>query len=155
MKIPFNCFGVLSLVIGLVVLALNLDKFTDSGNNDSARHSKLLVSRIGLADLIILRKNPKSLCVDLRDEEFYENAHIAGAINIPLEDFPRVMEEPDRKLLSRTVDLIFYSNDKNSDTIRPIADYLVKRGIRQVKFFTGGWSEWKACDLPTERGIHE
>lgn len=155
MKIPFKGFGILSLVIGLVVLALNLDNFTDGGTRDSTQRSRLLVSRVGLADLILLRKNPKSLCVDLREKEFYENAHIAGAINIPLEDFSRAMEQQDRRFLSENVDLVFYSNDKNSDTILPIADDLAKRGIRQVKFFTGGWSEWNACDLPIERGIHE
>jgi phage shock protein E len=46
-----------------------------------------------MSTLIEIVKNPATLLVDVRSPWEYETEHIAGAKNIPLEEFPAKMDE--------------------------------------------------------------
>ena len=152
-KILTNRFGVLSIITGLGIFYFNFDKFVVDGNNNF-QQSSLQVISIDLANFIILKKTPKLICIDLREREFYRNAHIACALNLPIGDFEKIVTS-DKMFRLNEDDLIFYSNNKNINSIQSITNVLVKLGVREVKFYIGGWSEWKACGMPIEGNAHE
>ena len=142
-----NRLGVLSLIIGVIVLYFNFEKFKK--RDDSNANPAIRIVSIDLANLILLRKNFKVTCIDLREREFYNYAHIPGSINVPMQVFEKKIAENPIEINDK-INLVFYAGDRNSNSIEHIADYLSKRGAKEIKFYSGGWNEWKSCDMPIE-----
>ncbi len=89
------------------------------------------------------------ILVDLRSQEEYEEAHIAGAINIPAY---KNKDQSDYGAIERIVssfsalpqdkDIIVYCYSKPCMTGRKVGKMLVENGI-YVKHLGIGWNEWK------------
>ncbi|MGJ9385394.1 rhodanese-like domain-containing protein [Salipaludibacillus sp. CF4.18] len=73
--------------------------------------------------------------VDLREEKLYKEGHIPGALNIPYEVFQQRYDELNEE---KTVLLVCHTGPMGVES----AEFLVKKGFKDVVNFDGGMSMW-------------
>ncbi|MEW6667206.1 MAG: rhodanese-like domain-containing protein [Thermodesulfobacteriota bacterium] len=91
----------------------------------------------------------KAVFIDTRDELSYREGHIRGAIHVSLLDLPLRIES--LKALAAEKTLVPYCNGTRCHSSMEFGGRLFAAGIPNVKVFFGGWEEWTASQLPTER----
>jgi rhodanese-related sulfurtransferase len=81
----------------------------------------------------------------------YECGHIAGAINLPDEEFETAFPAL-RLRLERAEVLVVYC--KSSDCGKSLwsALRLRQQGLRQTRIYPEGWNEWSTSGLPVRSG---
>lgn len=91
----------------------------------------------------------KALLVDAMPQNFYQKAHIKGAVNMPMSLFDIVYlmnfseEEKDKSIL-------IYGNSISRPYDLEIASKLMLRGYADVKIIDGGLPAWEAEGYPVE-----
>lgn len=145
-------FPLTALIIGIVILfSQNTIPFTHTSHNIVRNvPTTETFDEIDLANLIILKDSPYTVCIDIREKNFYDYAHILGAVNLPAELF---LSDLPQKLLAKSKKIsntIIYCNSNSSDLSQNIAHKLSKLGFRGIKIYSAGWEQWKACKLPVE-----
>ena len=95
--------------------------------------------------------NGEALFVDARDPDFYELAHIPGAVNLPVRDFDSVFPKLQKRLLE-AARVITYCDGANCDMSVELTELLIFEGLNQVEIFTGGIEQWEATGQPMEEG---
>ncbi|MGH2794375.1 MAG: rhodanese-like domain-containing protein [Actinomycetota bacterium] len=83
--------------------------------------------------------------VEVLPAKEFEAEHISGAINIPLAEVPRRMNE-----LDPTSPIIVYCEDYQCDLSPRAAVRLELLGFKDVYDYAAGKVDWKASGLPTE-----
>lgn len=82
------------------------------------------------------------IVLDVRWPEIYEQGHIPGALNFPLDDF----EEDERALLSKITpedEIIVYCAGVTCHDSHTFATRLVEMGFAHVSVYAGGFAEWE------------
>ena len=79
--------------------------------------------------------NKSFVLVDLREPELYQAGHVAGAINIPFDQFQKRMGE-----LSFESDIVFICHDGMMGEV--VGKMLVEKGYRKVANVYGGMFRW-------------
>ncbi|WP_456405040.1 VTT domain-containing protein [Thiolapillus sp.] len=94
-----------------------------------------------------LQQEEKPLLLDVRTAEDYASGHIAGALNIPLEE----LEARAGELASwqESPIAIICTTDRRS---KKAAQLLGKEGFADVHIVVGGMSQWQKQSLPVEAG---
>jgi rhodanese-related sulfurtransferase len=77
--------------------------------------------------------------IDVLSEEHFEEEHIPGAINIPLD---RIASEAIEKF-DKDEEIVVYCKDEDCGASPKAAEKLEKLGFRNVKDFEGGLKTWK------------
>lgn len=95
----------------------------------------------------------KAVFIDARPPGLYEQEHISGAINLPLDSFETSLEKMNHKIPMETM-IIVYCDGKASERSSALAKALLLRGHRNVKVLEKGWDMWVAQELPIEAGHH-
>jgi len=91
------------------------------------------------------------LFVDSRSPVQYEEGHIAGAVNLPWEEFEKYYPQVKVTLHSKP-GLVIYCAGEDCDLSHALARRLYQEGFRSVFVFFGGWHAWDSAGLPTETG---
>lgn len=99
-------------------------------------------------DAFEMVQNGEATLVDVRSEDAYEQAHLAGAILVPL---TQVGAEADR-LAARERTIITYCSCPNEETSIAAADQLIAAGFDDVLVLRGGIRGWAAEGLPVRSG---
>ncbi len=88
----------------------------------------------------------KTLFIDARDSEEFNDGHISGAINIPYfhadEYLPRL--DP----VVRTEPVVVYCEGEDCDMSIRLGNELFSKGYKKVFVFFGGWEEWEKSGYP-------
>ena len=150
-----NKFGFLAIIIGLIIFITQNDFSYDKTTfrkNKQLQDDELKIKPISLAEFLMFRKNKKTICVDLREKQFFNNGYIPNAINIPVENFPNQISPKSLEKLKKAMYIIFYTTSTENDSSKDIASFLFKRDIKDIYFYRGGLNEWKACNMPIEEG---
>ena len=84
--------------------------------------------------------------VDVLSEEHFEEGHIPGAKNIPLEGIAK--EALDR--LDKEDKIVLYCKDEECQASPKAAKKLEKLGFENIKDFEGGLAEWKEAGNEVE-----
>ncbi len=82
------------------------------------------------------------IVLDVRWPEIYEQGHIPGALNFPLDDF----EEDKRALLSKITpedEIIVYCAGVTCHDSHTFATRLLEMGFAHVAVYAGGFAEWE------------
>jgi len=87
--------------------------------------------------------------VDARHEFDFKLGHIRRAINIPLRMYETKKSILDAIPKNRL--LIAYCDGAECNSSIELSVKLAKDGYTDVKIFFGGWSEWTASNLPTDK----
>ncbi|MFW5738545.1 MAG: rhodanese-like domain-containing protein [Spirochaetota bacterium] len=99
-------------------------------------------------DAYELVQNGEATLVDVRGEEAYAQAHLAGAVLVPL---MQVGGNADR-LAARERTIITYCSCPNEETSIAAADQLIAAGFDDVLVLRGGIRGWAAEGLPLRSG---
>lgn len=91
--------------------------------------------------------NQETQWIDVRDREAYERGHIKGAVNIPVYELEKNLEQ-----VSRSKNLIIYCQDPDCRLSPIAAGVLIKNDFKKglVRVFSGGFEQWKEADYPIE-----
>jgi len=108
------------------------------------------IESISLPDTIMFQQNPNNVFIDVREKKFYDYAHIPGAISLPYEDIAKgkIPEDVLEKIRSAP-NAIIYCISNSCGISYHAARILIDKGLN-VKVYSEGWGQWKACKLPTE-----
>ena len=104
---------------------------------------------IQLAEAQQLFDAGNALFIDSRHEFDYNLGHIKGAMNIPLKDFDARIAE--LNVFPKDNIIIVYCDGADCNSSIEFASKLFLGGYSSVKIFFGGWREWSASQLPTEK----
>jgi rhodanese-related sulfurtransferase len=96
-------------------------------------------------------KSGAALFVDARDEAFYEEGHIPGAVSLPVQDFEMVFPRLQEQLLAAPR-VITYCDGASCEMSVELTERLLFAGLEYVEIFTGGIQQWKAAGQPLVAG---
>jgi len=88
-------------------------------------------------DVLAALKNGTATIVDVRSREEFQSGHVAGSINIPLQEVPTKIEE--FKNMQKPLVLCCLSGGRSGQATR----YLQQQGVLDV-YNGGGWMEVNA-----------
>jgi rhodanese-related sulfurtransferase len=136
---------------GLVSLAFQGDL---AGHLEKAREQRRErqfqgVKTINLAQAYEIFQEGRTLFIDARKVEEYQELHIAGAVNLP----PEVLEEKDNPAVSSIAKergIVVYCGEVNCDLALKVAEKLQTAGFTQVSAFLGGFRAWDEAGYPVD-----
>ena len=105
-----------------------------------------LVTSEELKRLVDSRATQDIVIVDTQPSEYFVEAHIPGAVNLPYTD--RIKPPVN---LPRTKTLILYCPCQNEEESTEMAIQLEKLGFSKLKLLRGGIPRWRELQYPTAR----
>ena len=103
---------------------------------------------IRLAEAEALWRDGSALFVDVRSGTDYEFGHVAGAVNLPDNEFEEHFPAL-KPRLEQAKTLVVYCKSVDCGKSLWTALRLRKEGLHQVVIFPEGWNEWYLNKLPT------
>ncbi len=100
------------------------------------------VSREGLKRMI--DRNEEFVLVDVLSEESFQERHIPGAINIPLDEIEKMAP----KLINKNEKVIVYCGSFECSSSTKAAEKLIELGYKKVYDFEGGLKDWQEGGYP-------
>jgi rhodanese-related sulfurtransferase len=94
---------------------------------------------------------PSLVVINVLDKQYYDDAHIAGSINIPLER----LEEYAQKNLGKDTEIVIYCGNYKCLASSEGAKMLSDLGFRRVWAYEGGTAEWKKFGYPVKGAAKE
>lgn len=91
------------------------------------------------------QKHSGLVVVNVLDKEFYDDCHIKGSINMPLDDVEKKMNRIDKN-----AEIVLYCSNYQCSTSEYIAQKLRANGFENVSVYEGGTAEWYQAGLPVE-----
>ncbi len=92
----------------------------------------------------------EGVIIDSRLPEYYQEGHIAGAINIPFEEIDgyvtKLTEIPQDTMV------VVYCDGGDCEISFDLAMFMIDIGYLGVYVYEGGWEEWSAAALPVTLG---
>ncbi|MBI5822372.1 MAG: rhodanese-like domain-containing protein [Verrucomicrobia bacterium] len=92
----------------------------------------------------------QTIFLDVRRAKLFGGGHIAGALNLPAEEFTKRFAEF-APMLPRETEIVIYCDSRRCELSRQVADLLTQLGYRSLKIFYHGWDEWSQHGWPTEK----
>lgn len=83
--------------------------------------------------------------VNVLDKELFDDCHITGSINIPLDQLEQNMDT-----IERDADLVFYCSNYQCTGSWYAAEKFSAHGFENVAAYEGGMAEWYQAGLPVE-----
>lgn len=104
---------------------------------------------IALQEAEDLYSRGEAVFMDSRSQEEFDAGHIAGALNIPLQENKSGLNS---RLLPYPSDrtLVVYCEGGDCQTSIALAKLFQTQGFRDIRVFSGGFAEWSASGLPLE-----
>lgn len=137
----------LLLLVGAVVSVLLLNSPGDqlTVEDPSQEGSYPQVSRVDLAQAKSAYDSGTAVFVDVRDQVYYDNGHIPGAISIPLGEIEDRLDEIDPNDW-----IILYCTWPNEETSARAASILTENGYQRANPVLGGLQSWSEAGYPIE-----
>ena len=92
-----------------------------------------------------------ALFLDTRDYDSFQQSHLPGARNIPIQEaesrIPEIREMIDAGMIGIT-----YCHGIECGTAVQLADILRAHGLSSVRSLIGGWTDWVDAGYPVESG---
>ena len=105
-----------------------------------------LVTCEELKKLIDAKATQDLVIVDTRPSEYFAEAHIPGAVNLPYADRIKTPVT-----LPRTKTLVLYCHCEHEEESTEMATKLEKLGYTKLKILEGGWPRWRELNYPTAK----
>jgi rhodanese-related sulfurtransferase len=99
--------------------------------------------RISSQELVTLSNENKTLLIDLRSADEFNNGHITNSINIPFKDLDSRSHEISLNE-ERQIALICEMGSNSGNA----GEQLMKLGFENILILRGGVSQWKMDNLP-------
>lgn len=140
---------------GLVILALlwgMIYHFTDNegllANADAAAsiqdaHQGNFIPKISKKKIEHLLTKGNAVFIDARYAKDYEQGHLEGAINIPVNAEDRERQRATVNI-TKTAPIVVYCQSKGCKFAEEVTKKLTADGFNNISIFRGGWHEWEA-----------
>ena len=155
----------ISLLLGVaIVLAISVNYFspagialvgqwdTSQGVITASAKNDVIVGKLEIEDVKTAKKIydiGKSLFVDTRSRENYEDGHIPGAVSLPVGQFDELIDAfIDQHSLDQPI--VTYCSGRTCEDSHNLAQMLLDFGFNDVKVFIDGLPGWEAEDYPIE-----
>jgi rhodanese-related sulfurtransferase len=92
----------------------------------------------------------QTLFVDARRPDHFVRGHVAGALNLPAEEFMQRYVGL-ASWLPREADIVIYCTGRGCHESRMLADRLALVGHKRILIFRDGWQAWQSRGWPIER----
>jgi len=89
--------------------------------------------------------------LDARSRDIFQEGHIQGALNVPLEEVEKNFEALSASV-SPEATLVTYCDGESCALSKDLALALLDRGYRNVRVLANGWTVWQQRNLPVETG---
>ncbi len=144
----------LSAVLGLAVNAPLVVRWLkgDFDSGFAAAKTYPGVIQIGLAEAEDMFSEGKGLFVDARPSDEFRAGHIAGARNVPFATAEEAALAALASAIGPEQKLVVYCSGGDCQSSLGLARLLAGRGLKDVRVFPGGWTEWTTAGLPGETG---
>jgi len=148
-----NKFWVFAAIIGIIVFSVqdSISFIPAEKSTQIAETPVRSLEEISLANMLVFQKESTTTCIDIRDEQFYRYSHIPSAVNLSSAKLDAELPEQLLEKLKSSANIIIYANAHANDELHNAVEILEKKGIKNVKVYSAGWEEWKACKLPVEK----
>jgi rhodanese-related sulfurtransferase len=93
-----------------------------------------------------------AILLDARDAKDYTAGHIAGALNLSIENFDTAFPAV-RPRLAPEQSLVLYCDGAHCDQSLRLLLRLRPLGYTNAHVLVNGWTEWKRAKLPTTTGV--
>ena len=110
-----------------------------------AEESYPQVSRVDLAQAKSAFDSGTAVFVDVRDQVYFNNGHIPGAVSIPLSEIEDRLDELDPNDW-----IILYCTWPNEETSARAASILTENGYQRANPVLGGLQSWSEAGFPIE-----
>jgi len=140
------------LVIGVSVLLAITFNFSNPYGIPLIPERPEAVASISASAAMQDYRQGQTLIVDAMPNNFYQNAHIQGAVNMPMAlfDIVYLMSFSEEK---KDKEIVVYGNTISRPYDLEIADKLLLRGYKDVKVLEGGLQAWEANGYPVEQKV--
>ncbi len=98
----------------------------------------------------MIDRNEDLILVDVLNHESYEEEHIPGSINIPLEDIANKAQE----LLDKDKEIVVYCGSLKCKASTQAEKKLMSLGYKKVYDYAGGLQDWKDANFPLISSKH-
>jgi rhodanese-related sulfurtransferase len=102
-----------------------------------------------LAEVEALWHDPTTRFVDTRSSYDYAAGHIAGALELPENEFEQRFPSL-RPQLEKAMTIIVYCSKRQCASSLRVASRLREQGLEQTHIYPAGWNEWFERNLPSE-----
>lgn len=140
----------LTLVLSLAYNAVNPRGISWGTRVSLAQQEAKDFPSVSLAEVYKIYQQPGVVLLDARAAVEYNYGHIAGALNLPLEEFDKIYPVLAPKLTAKK-EIIVYCSGAGCGQSTHVAQKLKEKGYKNVKVFTGGWPAWLQAGYPTAR----
>jgi rhodanese-related sulfurtransferase len=137
-RIPAVIVALVLLTAGVAATPQKVDP------NDSST-----IARMALAVFQPLQAKGKVLVIDVREPHAVEAGRIPGALNVPLFEVGKRIEEIKKKADGRRI--VAYCTCPGEHTAAEALLILHNRGVKNVSALTGGYIEWVKAGGKVER----
>ncbi len=104
---------------------------------------------IGRDELKQLIDNDQVIVVEALGEQYFADAHLPGAVNVPHDASRERIEE---LLSDKSAAVVTYCASPTCQNSAQLAQRLVGMGYREVREYAEGKSDWVEAGLAVERG---
>lgn len=101
-------------------------------------------------DVLRRFQDGSAILIDARDEKYYAEGHIPGAVNLPAARFGEVFATVG-ETLPRDFSLIVYCQGEPCDESLDVLENLQILEFTDLSIYKGGWQEWEKMNLPAEK----
>lgn len=119
----------------------------DAGHAGGLTAEELAAGRVARDRLKALLESGSIVLIDARTPREYETGHIAGAINIPYENFVDHYARLGQMVPYGSV-IVCYCQSETCDDSENLARELKFMGYDKVLLYKGGWDEWRLAGYP-------
>ena len=125
---------------------------TSQGVITANEKNNIVLNDIEIGDVILAKKlydSQKFIFVDARSRDDYDEAHIKGAVSLPVGQFDEKIEAfleqyPPEKAI------ITYCSGRSCEDSHRLAQLLLAFGYSEINVFIDGYPGWKAEGYPIE-----
>jgi rhodanese-related sulfurtransferase len=104
-----------------------------------------------LQDAEVLWNKGTAFFLDARAPADYQAGHIAGALNLPIDDFDTYYLQV-QPMLTPDAAIVAYCDGKDCDLSHRLMDRLRELGYHNVRLLVNGWTTWHTAGLLTHAG---
>jgi len=92
----------------------------------------------------------QAIFIDSRSREEYQLGHIPGAVSLPLVEAKREKIKFFENFPPGTA-LVIYCEGGDCQTSLNLGKILYQRGFKNIRIYSGGWTEWVNAGKPVEK----
>jgi rhodanese-related sulfurtransferase len=125
----------------------------DSISNSLNKTSEAYYTIITLTQLQRLLKENRGFLIDARNDEDYNQGHIAKAKNIPALDVDKYFAE--LVTIPRDTLMLLYCNNADCHLSHLLADFLRDLEFKKIYIYEDGWDGWVKAGMPVDNSKGE